>query len=378
MYDVTVIGAGLAGLQVARLLARAGAKVLIADAKRNVTDFVRTTGIFVRRTIEDFRVLEPYLGPAVRAVRIHSPRGQSIGLTSGHDEFRVGRMKPLYAAMLGGATSAGAEWRPSTAYAGLVIDRDVTRVEFRDGSSVRSRFIVGADGARSLVARDLGLSANRRFITGVENVYPSSAESEPRFDCWIDPGIAPGYLAWLVDDGQEIHVGVGGRPQSFDPSEALQRFEQRLRSEGRLGESPRLERRGGLIPVGGILPRIATRRELLVGDAAGAVSPLTAGGLDACMRLSLHASEVLLEALSRGTGIDGYDGSDYRARFASRIVMRHLFDLVTRSPLAIELGFTAGRWAMGNRFVRHVFFGRGSFPDITARPPRRGALSDLV
>ena len=70
------------------------------------------------------------------------------------------------------------------------------------------------------------------------------------------------------------------------------------------------------------------------------------------MRLSLHASEVLLAALSRGTDIEGYDGSDYRARFASRIAMRHLFDLVTRSQRAIEFGFTAGRWAIGNRLMR--------------------------
>ena len=52
MVDITVVGAGLAGLQLARLLARGGASVLLVDARRSVTQSVRTTGIFVRRTIE--------------------------------------------------------------------------------------------------------------------------------------------------------------------------------------------------------------------------------------------------------------------------------------------------------------------------------------
>lgn len=41
-----------------------------------------------------------------------------------------------------------------------------------------------------------------------------------------------------------------------------------------------VERRAGPIPVGSLLRRISCADGLLVGDAAGAVSPLTAGGLD--------------------------------------------------------------------------------------------------
>ena len=67
-----------------------------------------------------------------------------------------------------------------------------------------------------------------------------------------------------------------------------------------LGSGRRLERRGGRIPVGGVLRRIASPRGLLVGDAAGAVSPLTAGGLDPCLRLSRLAAEVTLDHLAGG------------------------------------------------------------------------------
>jgi hypothetical protein len=46
-----------------------------------------------------------------------------------------------------------------------------------------------------------------------------------------------------------------------------------------------------------VLPRIACARGLLVGDAAGAVSPLTAGGLDPCLRLSALAAAVAVDFL---------------------------------------------------------------------------------
>lgn len=378
MYDITVVGAGLAGLQVARLAARGGAAVLLVDARRSVTECVRTTGIFVRRTFDDYPSLLPFLGPPIRCIGIHSPAGRSIGLASDRDEFRVGRMKPLYEAMLQQAIAAGVEWRPATIYASLTGGARATspassiehsEVLFRDGTVVKTRFVVAADGSRSRVARDLGLDQNSEWITGVESVFPSESRGVPRFDCWIDPRVAPGYLAWIVDDGEEMHVGVGGDRTRFDASKALAAFERRMRKEGRLAARSPIERRGGLIPVNGVLRRIANARGLLVGDAAGAVSPLTAGGLDACMRLSSHAASVLLEASRDRAALDRYDGSAFRSRFASRLAMRQLFNLTTRSSALIELGFAIGGTAGAQRLVRHVFFGRGSFPDPV--PPMR-------
>lgn len=372
MYDVTIIGAGLAGLQLARLLACGGASVLLVDARRNVTDCVRTTGIFVRRTFEDFPALDPFLGSPIRSIGIHSPAGRSIELASERDEFRVGRMKPLVESLLQQAVGAGATWSRATTYTGLLREKEFLHVFLRD-RSVKTRFIVGADGARSRVAADLRLDQNDAWIVGVENVYRSTTAGEPRFDCWIDPAIAPGYLAWLIDDGEEIHAGVGGHADRFDPSSALKLFETRLRHENRLSATTLIEKRGGLIPVNGVLRRIGSDCGLLVGDAAGAVSPLTAGGLDACMRLSAHAADRILDALRNGAPLAGYDGSAFRSRFSSRIVMRRAFDIATRSPAAIETGFALARTNIASRFVRHVFFGRGSFPDTAPEPATSAA-----
>ena len=55
-YDVVVVGAGLSGLRMARLLADSGLSVLLADRKTDLGRGVHTTGIFVRRTLGSFRL----------------------------------------------------------------------------------------------------------------------------------------------------------------------------------------------------------------------------------------------------------------------------------------------------------------------------------
>src|SRR5882672_2335051 len=117
-YDVVVVGAGLAGLQTARLLGERGVHVLLVDRKSSLDQAIHTTGIFVRRTLEDFALPEDCLGPPVRHVRLYSPARRFMDLESPHDEFRVGRMGALYQRLLDNCLRVGVEWMPATRYAG--------------------------------------------------------------------------------------------------------------------------------------------------------------------------------------------------------------------------------------------------------------------
>lgn len=368
-YDVIIVGAGLAGLQCARLLGRRGLGVLLVDRKTSLNSSIHTTGIFVRRTLEDFDIPEDCLGPVVRDVTLYAPSRRSIDLSSERDEFRIGRMGRLYAHYLDDCLRAGVEWQPATRYAEHRRSKNNLEVRLNGQSSswVTTRYLVGADGANSRIARDLNLDLNQEWIVGVEDVVTNvPLHGPPRLHCFLDPRIAPGYLAWVAHDGEDTHIGVGGYAALFDPLRALDQFRSSLKGIIDLSGARDVERRGGRIPVGGVLRHIATTEGLVIGDAAGAVSPLTAGGLDPCMRLSTLAATVIADYLGTGDpeALKAYSGEAFRTRFASRLLMRRLVSSV-RKPTLVELACAGMRLPIVNRFARHVFFGRGSFPDVS-------------
>ena len=90
VVDVLVVGAGLAGLHTATLLAERGHDVLLVDRRPTVSGAIRTTGIFVRKTLDDFPLPEEALGPSIRRVVLYPPGlRRPVTLDSDRVEYRV-------------------------------------------------------------------------------------------------------------------------------------------------------------------------------------------------------------------------------------------------------------------------------------------------
>jgi flavin-dependent dehydrogenase len=418
-FDVVIIGAGLAGLQCAKLLSRSSATVLLVDRKENLETGIHTTGIFVRKTFEDFEFPSKTLGRPISDVTLYSPSLESLEMKSEKQEFRVGKMGLLYSALLDECVENGVEFMGGSRYISVKkrewrkgtkdpIQRNPGEVSTptasdfgrsdglnqRSGETaknlgdsntlnnsdsivtlqkrgrnfqIRTKVLIGADGAVSRVAKDLGLDENREWIVGYEEVYQGvPLEGSARLDCFLDAKLAPGYLAWITNDGEESHIGIGGYPDRFDPRSALRRFRTEIASSFvNLKKAKLVETRGGRIPVGGVLKKIACEHGLLIGDASGAVSPLTAGGLDPCMRLSGFAAKIILERLETGNPAEllRYSGEMFRAKFSVRLFMRHLLRSFSYQPM-LTIAFRFLRGKIGKKIAEKIFFRRGSFPDV--------------
>lgn len=376
-FDVVVVGAGLSGLRMAGLLAREGLSVLVADRKTDPTRGVHTTGIFVRRTLESFPLPEACLGPPIRRVIVFSPSGRRSTFQSHHDEFRIGRMAALYERELQAATVSGAAWAAGHTFEGIECLHRDTLIELRNQRGrariVRARFLVGADGTFSPVARALRLDRNEEWLVATELVFPGSTlECEPQLMCFLDPRLAPGYIGWVAHDGHETHVGVGALAPQSESAQALGVFLTRaadiLTRHGVISNPAvftkgKRELRGGCIPIGGILRRIAGTRGLLVGDAAGASSPLTAGGLDPCFRLSAVAAEAIVDHLVHDDQgpLAAYSGDRFRRRFTSRLLMRRMLTALD-DPRLVEAVCLSLRIFPASAIARAVLFGANSFP----------------
>ena len=280
MIDVEIVGASFAGLACAQACAVRGLRTRVLERKKDPGDAVHTTGLLVKEVADEWD-LPRSLTRKIRGVRLYSPRLRRIDLQAPGYYFLATDTPALLRWLADRAAEAGAEIRTGTEYRG---DRE-------------GRVLVGADGPRSRVARDHRLGTNTEFLAGVEAEFEGVRDVDPdRLHVFLDSDLAPGYIAWVVPGLGLTQVGLACR-RPVRPR--LDLLLDRVRRLFDFGRSRQVGVRGGLIPVGGRVDRFAGDDVVLAGDAAGLVSPLTAGGihtaLDSGRRAGLAIAEHLLD-----------------------------------------------------------------------------------
>jgi flavin-dependent dehydrogenase len=294
-FDLAIAGGGFAGLVCARSAALRGLRTLVMDRQSAPGARLRTTGLLVKEVAERWEV-PARLVRRIRGVRLYAPSLDFIDLASPGYYFLATDTARLLAWFARKAGQAGAELRYGRAYGGAQGDNAGLDLF---GLDARTRFLVGADGARSAVARDLGLGINREFLAGVEAEIVGVHGLDPdRLHCFIDRRLAPGYIGWAFVGMHGIaQVGLACRPPARPD---LRGFMSKLGRIADLGNGRLIGRRGGPIPVGGRVRPWAAHRALLIGDAAGIVSPLTAGGIHTALESGWRAGHAIADHLLDG------------------------------------------------------------------------------
>jgi geranylgeranyl reductase family protein len=308
-WDVVVAGAGPAGSIAALVLARAGARVALADKAafprdKACGDLIGPRGV---RLLEELGVQVPdagtgsdllVAGPSGRRSRLPAFGGKTY---AGHGMVVPRRI--FDDALRAAAVAAGATpLRARISGADLAADGSVQALVTSDGSRLAGDFVIGADGPLSKVATAAGLLDPATALWGfaIRGYLPATVPLPLLVLLDRSPWhIYPGY-GWLFPgaDGQAnvgIGIGMGRRrgPAPLRPD--LTRLCAVLRRHGDIGPGagpgPVI---GGWLRMGGTGTPPAARNVLLAGDAAGLVNPLQGEGIGPAMVSARAAAEAIL------------------------------------------------------------------------------------
>jgi len=294
-YDVAVIGAGPAGCMAARLLASRGHRTVVLEEHSRVGEPVRCAGLVTPRVLDMAGVDGDVVRQEITGAVVHAPGGATVHVGGDRTHALAVDRAMFDRGMAERAVAAGAELRCSWKVTGIRGADDGFVVTGDD--TLRCRYVVGADGVRSLAASALGFPAHMEHVQTVQAVV-SGAGAGDEVDVWVGSGVAPGFFAWRIPADGEIRVGLG-----VSPGQGVMRYFRRLLD--RLGVE-RHDLQAGLIPMG-LRRRFCHSDAALVGDAAGQVKATSGGGLFP----GLVAARCLADALDDGT-------VDYRRMFMRR------------------------------------------------------------
>ncbi|MGW5720954.1 FAD-dependent monooxygenase [Amycolatopsis sp. NPDC003865] len=283
MVDVIIAGCGPAGAMLAAELRLHDVRVLVLEREpAPASSFVRIVSLHVRSL--ELMAMRGLLDRLLEHGRRRPVGGVFAGLPGPAAEgYQLGIPQPVVDRLLGDhAAGLGAEIRRGCAVTGFEQDDDGVTVELAGGERLRSRYLVGCDGARSTVRKVLGVG------------FPGEPARTFTLMGELEAGAPPGEIAAKVAEvrektrsldfrpfGERVYRVVVPEPEvGADPPD-VEDFRRALRAVAGTDfgvHSPRWTSRFG--DATRLVERYRTGRVLLAGDAAHIHPPAGGQGLN--------------------------------------------------------------------------------------------------
>jgi geranylgeranyl reductase len=293
-FDVVVVGGGPAGATAAADLAGHGRSVLLLDRAGRIKP---CGGAIPPALIREFDIPDALLVARVTAARMISPAGQQVDMPINGGFVGMVDRESFDPWLRQRAVKAGAELRAGM-FEQITRDPDGTAVvhyQSKSGPvSVRACAVIGADGAKSAIARQCVVGGDKvPYVFAYHEIVRSPASSgdfdAARCDVYYQGRLSPDFYGWVFPHGETTSVGSGSARKGF----SLRKSVGSLRDSAGLGGADTLRREGAPIPLRP-LPRWDNGRDvLLTGDAAGVVAPASGEGIYYAMVCGRFAAEAV-------------------------------------------------------------------------------------
>jgi len=280
-YDVVVVGGGPSGATAAEDLARSGVKVALLDRAGRIKP---CGGAIPPRLIADFDIPDSQIVARIQTARMISPSGRKVDIPIENGFVGMVDREHFDEFLRVRAKKAGAH-RYTGTYVRLEREGGRTQVVFRDKISgneqkLGAKVVIGADGARSDVARDEVPGGDRipyviAYHEIIEAPEPSKAYDPVRCDVVYDGAISPDFYGWVFPHGAQASVGMGTGRDGVD----LKAATAALRAASGLAECRTIRKEGAPIPLKPLDRWDNGRDVVLAGDAAGVVAPSSGEGI---------------------------------------------------------------------------------------------------
>jgi geranylgeranyl reductase len=168
--------------------------------------------------------------------------------------------------------------------------------------TVRAKFVIGADGALSPIARQCipGSHKIKHVFAYHEIVKSPTVDSEAfghdRVDVYYNAPLSPDFYAWVFPHGATTSIGTGTLQKGFGLKEAV----TKLRADTGMDRLETIRKEGAPIPIKP-LPRWDNGRDVVIaGDAAGVVAPASGEGIFYAMTGGRLAANAVEQAMQTG------------------------------------------------------------------------------
>ncbi len=308
LFDVVVVGGGPAGATAAEGLARAGRKVLLLDKAGRIKP---CGGAIPPRLMRDFRIPDSLLAGRAHAARMIAPSSREVDMPIEGGFVGMVDREVFDEWLRVRAGDAGAERRTGV-FRTLDREADGTTIvsyETKGGGgagadvlSVRARCVVGADGARSQVARQaLPKVASPPCVFAYHEIIKAPVDGRGgwdgrRCDVFYQGKLSPDFYAWIFPHGETASIGVGSARKGFSLRGAV----KALRESAALAGCETVRTEGAPIPLRPLKRWDDGRNVVLAGDAAGVVAPASGEGIYYAMEGGRQAAGAAERFLATG------------------------------------------------------------------------------